>query len=108
MGCIQSLAALSAAYPPSTFYEAYGCDTHANCGLLEVSVALMINSNLMLDLSTHQALLTLATHIFAGNHYPIILINSIFLIFQKKKHKKIKYLLYRAIDSRCFSIRFIC
>ena len=67
MGCIQSLSALSCHYPPSTYLEAYGCDTNDSCGLLEVTIALMTNSNLILDLSTHQFLLTLATQLFAGN-----------------------------------------
>ena len=68
MGCIQSLCALSGRYSPSTYMEAYGCDTNTSCGLLELSISLMINSSLMLDLSTHQALLALATQIFAGNY----------------------------------------
>lgn len=67
MGCIQSLAVLSVAYPPATYYDAYSCDANGSCGLLKSSLALMTNSNFMLDLATHQSLLTLTVQLFTGN-----------------------------------------
>lgn len=67
MGCIQSLAALSCTYPPTAYLDAYGCSTNDSYTLLKMSISLMTSSNLMLDLSIHQALLTIASQVFAGS-----------------------------------------
>ena len=60
MGCIQSLAALSCTFPPTAYLEAYGCSPNDSCTILKIAISLMTSSNLMLDLSIHQALLTIA------------------------------------------------
>ncbi|EFX77022.1 hypothetical protein DAPPUDRAFT_106588 [Daphnia pulex] len=66
MGCLQSLSTLSCSYPPTTYLEVYGCSSKGTCSLLKVCMALLTNSTLMLDLVTHQTLITLATQLFAG------------------------------------------
>ncbi|XP_046649350.1 huntingtin-like isoform X2 [Daphnia pulicaria] len=66
MGCLQSLSTLSCSYPPATYLEVYGCSSKGTCSLLKVCMALLTNSTLMLDLVTHQTLITLATQLFAG------------------------------------------
>ncbi|XP_057364436.1 huntingtin-like isoform X1 [Daphnia carinata] len=66
VGCLQALADLSRSYPPATYLEIYGCSSKGSCSLLKVCIALMTNSTLMLDLATHQSLITLSTQLFAG------------------------------------------
>jgi hypothetical protein len=66
MGCLLTLSSLSCSYPPTTYLEVYGCCAKGTCSLLKVCMALMANSTLMLDLATHQTLITLATQLFAG------------------------------------------
>ena len=66
MGCLLTLSSLSCSYPPTTYLEVYGCCAKGTCSLLKVCMALMTTSTLMLDLATHQTLITLATQLFAG------------------------------------------
>lgn len=67
MGCVHALAVLSSTHRPTEYPEPYGCETDGSCDLLRAAVALMSSSPMMLDLSTHQALLALSGQLFAGN-----------------------------------------
>lgn len=86
MGCLQGLADLSRLYLPATYMEIYGCSPKGACSLLKVCIVIMTNSTLMLDLATHQSLITLATQLFAGCVFPYFItmnciLHSCFLFF---------------------------